>query len=590
MASSLSIIAVFAPMLFAGGLTGIMFSQLSATIIVTLLGSLFASLTLTPALSSRLLRKQTNNSLNKSRILQRMFAVTERWFTGLEGKYSVVLAWALGNKKKALGIIATEFIPEGDTGDPQINYEMAPGTRMEKTAEVAYQLEQVIRDSILECTNIFSRYGQSTRGAAAAFGRSGGSHIGMVGAKLVEQKFRDRSTKDVAEMLRRYITTIPGILKVSIDAGNPLGNVLFGSDKPITVEIIGHDVEQTNALASQLLTIVKNTPGTRDAKISRPLGRPEFLVNIDREKAALLGTNVADIASVIRTQIYGTEATKYREAGDEYKIFVRAKEEKRNSIEDIENLIITTRTDSIVRLGNLATIEQVIAPTEIERKDRERIVKVMADLYKRPLGDVAADVAAGIDKLEIPEGIDVVFGGSVKEQNENFRDLAFLFLLSLALVYMVMASQFESLRDPFIIMFSIPFAFTGVLWAFFLTSTTLSLMSFIGAIILVGLVVKNGIVLIDYINILRRRGLNMLQAVTLGGKHRLRPVLMTALTTMFGMLPMALSRHEGAEMWRPLGITVIGGMLVSTVVTLVLVPVIYSIFEGRKNHVQGEQS
>jgi len=586
MASSLSIIVVFAPMLFAGGLTGIMFSQLSATIIVALLGSLFASLTLTPALSSRFLRKQKNKSFNKNRILQRMFAVSERWFTGLEGKYSAVLAWALGNKKKTLGIIATV----GDTGDLQINYEMAPGTRMEKTAEVAYQLEQVIRDSVPECTNIFSRYGQSTRGAAAAFGRSGGSHIGMVGAKLVEQKFRDRSTKDVAEMLRRHITTIPGILKVSIDAGNPLGNVLFGSDKPITVEIIGHDVERTNAFASQLLTIVKNTPGTRDAKISRPLGKPEFLVNIDREKAALLGTNVADIASVIRTQVYGTEATKYREAGDEYEIFVRAKEEKRNSIEDLENLIITTRMDSIVRLGNLATIEQVIAPTEIERLDRERIVKVMADLYERPLGDVAADVAAEIDKLEIPEGIDVVFGGSVKEQRENFRDLGLLLLLSLALVYMVMASQFESLRDPFIIMFSIPFAFTGVLWAFFLTSTTLSLMSFIGAIILVGLVVKNGIVLIDYINILRRRGLNMLQAVTLGGKHRLRPVLMTALTTMFGMLPMALSRHEGAEMWRPLGITVIGGMLVSTVVTLVLVPVIYSIFDSRKNHVQGEQS
>jgi len=605
MASSLSIIVVFAPMLFAGGLTGIMFSQLSATIIVALLGSLFASLTLTPALSSRFLHKQKNNSLNKNQILQRMFAVTERWFAGLETKYSTVLTWALGNKKKTLGIIATvfivslglipfistEFIPEGDTGDLQINYEMAPGTRMEKTAEVAYQLEQVIRDSVPECTNIFSRYGQSTRGAAAAFGRSGGSHIGMVGAKLVEQKFRERSTKDVAEMLRRHITTIPGILKVSIDAGNPLGNVLFGSDKPITVEIIGHDVEQTNALASRILGIVKKTPGTRDAKISRPLGKPEFLVNIDREKAALLGTNVADIASVIRTQVYGTEATKYREAGDEYEIFVRAKEEKRNSIEDLENLIITTRMDSIVRLGNLATIEQVIAPTEIERLDRERIVKVMADLYERPLGDVAADVAAEIDKLEIPEGIDVVFGGSVKEQGENFRDLGLLLLLSLALVYMVMASQFESLRDPFIIMFSIPFAFTGVLWAFFLTSTTLSLMSFIGAIILVGLVVKNGIVLIDYINILRKRGLNMLQAVTLGGKHRLRPVLMTALTTMFGMLPMALSRNEGAEMWRPLGITVIGGMLVSTVVTLVLVPVIYSIFDSRRNnHSEGAES
>ncbi len=604
MASTLSIVVVFAPMLFATGLTGIMFSQLSATVIVTVLGSLFAALTLTPALSSRLLRKQTNNSLNMSPIVQRMFAVSERWFTNMDTGYSKILSWSLSNKKKTLGaivtvfvislglipFISTEFIPEGDTGDLQIKYEMAPGTRMEKTAEVAHQLEQVFRDSVPECTKIFSWYGQSTRAAAGAFGESGGAHKGMVGAKLVEQKLRERSTKDIAEVIRRYLKTIPGVLKVDIDAGNPLGNVLFGNDKPITVEIIGHDIEQTNRLATRILTIVKNTPGTRDAKISRPLGKPEFLVNIDREKAALLGTNVADIAFALRTQVYGTKATKYREGGDEYEIFLRAKEEKRNSIEDLENMIITTRTGKTVRLGNLATIEQAIAPTEIERKDRERIVKVGADLYHRPLGDVAADISAEIGKLEIPEGIDVAFGGSVKEQRENFRDLGLLLLLSVILVYMVMASQFESLLEPFIIMFSVPFAFTGVIWAFFITRTTLNLMSFIGVIILVGLVVKNGIVLIDYINILRKRGLNMLQAVTLGGKHRLRPVLMTALTTMLGMLPMALSRHEGSEMWRPLGITVIGGMLVSTVVTLVLIPLIYAIFEGRKNHANGDKS
>ena len=604
MAATLSIVVVFAPMLFATGLTGIMFSQLSATVIVTILGSLLASLTLTPALASRLLRKETNDSSSKNRMMQRVFAITEQWFAHIETGYSTVLSWALSNKKKTLGIIvavfvislglipfiSTEFIPEGDTGDLQINYEMAPGTRMENTAEVAHELEQVLRDSVPECTNIFSRYGQSTRAGAAAFGRSGGSHVGMVGGKLVERKLRDRSTKDIAEVMRRYIKTIPGVLKVDIDAGNPLANVLFGGDKPITVEIAGHDIEQTNALAEKILAIVRSTPGTRDAKISRPLGKPEFLVNIDREKAALLGTNVADIANALRTQVYGTEATKYREAGDEYEIFVRAKEKQRNSIEDLEKLIIATRTDTTVRLGNLATIEQAIAPTEIERKDRERLVKVGADLYHRPLGDVAADVAAELDKLEIPAGIDISFGGSVKEQRENFRDLGLLLLLSLVLVYMVMASQFESFRDPFIIMFSIPFAFVGVIWAFFITQTTLNLMSFIGVIILVGLVVKNAIVLIDYTNILRKRGLSMFNAVTLGGKHRLRPVLMTALTTMFGMLPMALSRNEGSEMWRPLGITVIGGMLVSTLVTLVLIPVVYSIFEGRKNHIEGESS
>jgi len=604
MASTLAIVVVFAPMLFAGGLTGIMFTQLAAAVIVTILGSLFASLTLTPALASRLMRK-TGERTVKNPFLRKAFSASERWFEVVETKYSTLLSWVLRNKKKTIGIVAviffgslglvpflsTEFIPEGDTGDLQINFEMAPGTRMETTAAVTRELERVIRDSVPEAQNIFTYAGEAGEAGEVATGHGGGSHIGSAGAKLTEQKLRDRSTKDVAEVIRRYAMTIPGILKLDIEAGNPLAGILFGGEKPITIEIVGHDVEQTNSLARKIKAIVENTPGARDANISRPLGRPEFLVNINREKAALLGINVTDIALALRTQVYGTEATKYREGGDEYEIFIRAKEEKRKSIEDIENLIITTRNDKTVRLGNLATIEEAVAPTEIERMDRERIVKVGADLYKRPLGDVAADIEREIDKLEIPEGIDVSFGGSVKEQKENFRDLALLLLLSLALVYMVMASQFESLRDPFIIMFSIPFAFTGVLWAFFLTSTTLSLMSFIGAIILVGLVVKNGIVLIDYINILRKRGLNMLQAVTLGGKHRLRPVLMTAFTTMLGMLPMALSRHEGAEMWRPLGITVIGGMLVSTVVTLVLVPVIYSIFEGRRNNnVKGAQS
>ena len=520
------------------------------------------------------------------------------WFELLESKYSSILLLVLQNKKKTLLIItaifvgsfglipfiSTEFIPEGDTGDLQVTFEMAPGTRMEKTATVASELKQMLQDSIPEAKDVFSQVGQSTRASSVAMGRGAGSYIGIVGAKLVELKFRDRSTKDVAEVVRKYIATIPGILKVRIDAGDPIANILFGGDKPITIEIIGHNIKQTNALAAKILAIVKNTPGAKDAKVSRPLGKPEFLVNIDREKASLLGTNVTDVALALRTQVFGMEATKYREGGDEFEVFVRAKEQQRNSIEDIKNMIVMTRTGKTVRLGNLATIDEGISPTEIERKDRERIIKVSADLYKRPLGDVAADIAAEIDKLEIPEGIDVTFGGSVKEQKENFQNLFLLLMLSMVLVYMVMASQFESLLDPFIIMFSIPFSFVGVIWAFFITQTTLSIMSFIGLIILVGIVVKNAIVLIDYTNILRKRGLSMLDAVILGGKHRLRPILMTALTTMLGMLPMALSRNEGAEMWRPLGITVIGGMLVSTVVTLVLIPVLYSIFEGRKNN------
>ncbi len=603
MASTLTVVAVFAPMLFAGGLTGIMFTQLAAAVIITILASLFASLTLTPALASRMLHKISPESMGSS-FFRKIYTTSERWLNVVETKYAALLSWTLGNKKKTIALatfvflgsaalvpfLSTEFIPEGDSGDVQINFEMAPGTRMETTAEVAEELANVFRDSIPEMKHLFYRAGQSSTGFSAAMGQAGGPHIGTVGAKLVEQKHRDRSSTEVADVIRRYAETIPGILKLDVEAGNPIGSVLFGGDKPITIDIIGHDVDQTNMLARQIKKIVENTPGTKDTKISRGAGRPELLIRIDREKAALVGTNLGDISDALKTQVLGSEASKYREGGDEYEIFLRAQEDKRKNIEDLKRLVITTRSGTTVRLGNLATIEEATSPTEIKRQDRERIVKVSAEVYKRALGDIAADIAKELDQLEIPEGIDVSFGGSVEEQKESFQDLFILLILSLVLVYMVMASQFESLRDPFIIMFSIPFAFVGVIWAFLITKTTLSLISFVGVIILVGIVVKNAIVLVDYTNILRKRGLKLIDAVSLGGKHRLRPVLMTALTTMLGMLPMALSRHEGSETWRPLGITVIGGLLVSTLVTLVLVPVIYSIFEGRKKHVVGGQS
>ncbi|SYZ72019.1 Acriflavin resistance protein [Candidatus Zixiibacteriota bacterium] len=605
MASTLTVVAVFAPMLFAGGLTGIMFTQLAAAVIIMILASLFASLTLTPALASRILRRSDlEMKTEHSAVIRRIYNTSERWFHATEEKYGVLLAWALRNKKKTvlttaavflgslalLPFVSTEFIPEGDSGDVQINFEMAPGTRMETTSAVATELAKVFTDSVPEVKHVFYRAGQSSTGMSAAMGQAGGSHVGMVGAKLVEQKFRDRSSAEVADIIRRYAQTVPGILKMDIKAGNPMGNILFGGDKPITIQIIGHDVDQTNELAAKIKRIVENTRGAKDAKISRPVGRPELIINIDREKAALLGTGLGDISDAIKTQVLGSEATKYREAGDEYQIYIRAKEDARQNIEDLSRLVITSRSGATVRLDNVATIVESTGPTEIARRDRERIVKVEAEVFKRPLGDVAADIAEELTRIEIPEGIDVTFGGSVKEQRESFTDLLFLLILSLVLVYMVMASQFESLRDPFIIMFSVPFAFVGVIWALILTGTTLSLISFIGVIILVGIVVKNAIIMIDYTNILRRRGLSVNQAVPLAGKHRLRPVLMTALAMILGMLPLALSRNEGAEIWRPLGITVVGGLLVSTLVTLVLIPVIYSIFEGRKNHIQGETS
>ncbi|MCK4682904.1 efflux RND transporter permease subunit, partial [Candidatus Bipolaricaulota bacterium] len=330
MASTLTIVAVFAPMLFASGLVGIMFQQLAVVVIITVLASLFASLTLTPALASRLMYK-TNNQFSNSSLLKRAHDASERWFNVVEGKYATLLSWALQNKKKTILVtvvvfigsgglvpfLSTEFIPQGDTGDIQVEFEMAPGTRMETAAAVAYELEQVFRDSIPEAKHVFTRVGQSSQAFSVAIGQAGGTHKGLIGAKLVEQKLRDRSSSEVANVIREYARTIPGILKLDIQAGNPIADILFGGDKPITIEIIGHDVEQTDMLAQDIKSIVENVPGTKDAIISRGLGRPELLVNINREKAALAGTNIAQISIALRTQVFGTEATQYREDGDE---------------------------------------------------------------------------------------------------------------------------------------------------------------------------------------------------------------------------------------------------------------------------------
>ncbi len=359
--------------------------------------------------------------------------------------------------------------------------------------------------------------------------------------------------------------------------------VLLGGGKQIEVEIIGHDMDVTNRLAEQVRKIFERTPGAVDVSISRKKPRQEVHVVVDRQKAASLGVNVATVAQVLRSNYYGFEASKYRDAGDDFDIFVRLKESERRNLDDIGEVDVPSMDEDVksVKLKNIARIEYSTGPVQIDRKNRERIVKVGADTYGRSLGEVRADVERELKKLKTPPGVTLDFGGEVEEQRKAFHDLTLLLAVGVILVYMVMASQFESLRLPFVIAFALPFAFTGVIWAFYLTGVTLNLMSFMAGIMLVGVVVNNAIVLIDYTNILRARGIGLKEAVAQAGRHRLRPVLMTTLTTVFGMLPLALSRGEGSEMWQPFGITAIGGLSLSALVTLILVPIIYSLFEAR---------
>ena len=360
-----------------------------------------------------------------------------------------------------------------------------------------------------------------------------------------------------------------------------MAGLLFAGGKPLIIEIYGHDLDTGMILAEEIANELRKIRGAVDIEISRKMGKPELQIKVDRDKASHLGLNVSDIGNTIQVFFSGKEATKYREKGKEYEIFVRLREEDRKNITDLENSFITSPFGKQVRLTNVAQVIEKSGPIKIERKNQERVIKVTANLSDRDLGSVASDVKKMLPKIRMPKDFFVAFGGEREEQEEAFGLLTIALLIGMILVYMVMASQFESFRDPFIILFSIPFGMVGVVLVHIIFRETFSIDSFIGLIMIVGIVVNNAIVLISYINILRARGLDVRDAVTEGGRARLRPVLMTTLTTVFGLLPLTLSKGEGSEEWVTLGLTVIGGLLFSTLITLIFVPTLYSIFEER---------
>ncbi|MCD6288901.1 MAG: efflux RND transporter permease subunit, partial [Anaerolineae bacterium] len=593
-ASALTTVAVFVPLIFVSGLTGIVFDQLAFVIAITIGGSLFTALTLTPMLASRWIKpvEVTRRS--------RLFRLSERLFQGVEAIYERILSTSLRHRKKILAslivifvaslgllrFIGSDLFPDVDTGDIALEFRLDESARLEETVQVGKRISSLFARLVPEARDRYIWCGETEKGIGVALGASEGPNCGEGGMKLVKKRYRTRSAKDIAAVLRNEIRKIPGIEEFHIVATTPIKQVLLGASKQVEVEIIGHDMDVTNRLAEQVRRILERTPGAVDIAVSRKKPRQEIHVVVDRQKASSLGVSVAAVAQVLRSNYYGFEATKYRDAGDDFDVFVRLDESNRRSLDDIGEIDIPSMNPVIgsVKLRNIARIVHSAGPVEIERKNRERIVTVGADVYKRSLGEVKADVERELRKLEIPPGVTIDFGGEVEEQRKVFRDLTLLLVVGLILVYMVMVSQFESLKTPFIIAFSIPFAFTGVIWAFYLSGVTLSLMSFMAVIMLVGIVVNNAIVLVDYTNILRARGLPLREAIRQAGRHRLRPVLMTTFTTLFGLLPLALSRGEGAEMWRPFGITAIGGLSLSALVTLVLVPVIYSLFERRAEH------
>ena len=408
----------------------------------------------------------------------------------------------------------------------------------------------------------------------ASMMNSTGNNILNMRLRTVDLEERTRSVFEIADQVRGILKRYPDILQYTVSTG---GMGSMGSNT-VDVEIMGHDFDVTTNLAQEIARQAANIPGAEDIKISRDEDKAELQIVLDQDKLARHALTTSTVGSYVRNYIYGSRNTKFKEDGEEYDIIVRLEEEYRTSISDVENFIITDGYGQKVRLKELGQVKEYFSPPNIERKSKQRILKVsISPAAGVAMGQIAEGAQQIIDNLEeIPQGVTLYVGGNYEDQQESFSSLFALLLLSLMLVYIVMAAEFESFKMPFIIMLSIPFAFTGVVLALLLTDTPLSIVAALGGVLLVGIVTKNGIVLIDFINLLRERGVHLYEAIARAARSRLRPVLMTSLTTILGMVPMALSTGEGSETWRPMGIAVIGGMVFSTIITMIIVPAVYA--------------
>lgn len=595
-ASTATTLMVFIPMIFVGGVVGLLFKQLAIITSVTMVASLVTSLSLTPMVSSKLLKGVRKNQDIKQR--SSLFKWSEDRFIALEGVYKRALSRAIHHKIVTVSVaiillagsimlgksMGSDYIPAFDAGDISLVFETEVGTSAKETDRVAQKVMQIFEEEVPEMApgSLSAITGQTDGGTLKSVGFAEGKNICTVIAHLVKPDERERSATEIGEALRQRVAEIPEISKFHITAGSIISEAITGSVKPIEIEITGNDYQEINEYARGLYDKMVNIQGLTDMQTTIDDGKLEIQIDIDKDKASALSLNTAMIAMQVRQSIFGSEAGEYTESGEDYTINVRYAPKHRARIESIGNIQVMNLRGRQIPLSAVAEIKMGTGPLSIKHKSQQRIVKVMANLLDISLGEAANKVEDLIELMPPPDGVNVNLSGQISEQGESFADLYTILIIGVLLVYMVMAAQFESLKDPFIIMFAIPFTFVGIILAFFVTGITLSVTTFIGVIMLMGIVVNNGIVLVDYTNLLRKRGYTITEAVLESGRSRMRPVLMTSFTTMLGMLPMALSKGMGREMYSPLGVTVIGGLLVSTVVTLLLVPTIYGIFHRKE--------
>jgi HAE1 family hydrophobic/amphiphilic exporter-1 len=588
-ASVLTTIVVFLPVIFMRGMSGIMYRQLAYVVSFSLLCSLVVALTLIPMLASRLIRHKSADSGGRPGRLKRVYASSEKTFRLIEERYSMVLQWALGHRRTVVTlaavlfvgsvllvrVIGVELIPKADEGEVRVDLEMAVGTRMEVVDQATRMVEKIVREQIPEMQSMLARSGGS--------GYRGGGHTAQVRITLVPKSRRHRSDEQIANDLRGALQGIPGVT-IRTRAGQGLFMLRLGSSSQdnVSVEVRGYDLATAQALAQRVNEVMQSVPGITDTRISREEGSPEQVIRIDRQKAADLGLTVSRIGEALETAVGGTQASYFRQGGKEYRILVRLSEEDRRSLDDLLDLTVVNNRGEPVILRNTVSTSPQEGPVRIERKDQERIITISGNFTGRDMGSVISDIRDRLRSVPVPKDFAVLFGGDYEEQQKAFHELMLGLALAILLIYLVMAGQFESLRDPFVVLFSIPTALTGIVVIMILTRTVFSMQAFIGCIMLAGIVVNNAILLVDYTNRLRREhGMGLMEAIRTAGSRRLRPILMTASTTVLGLLPLSFGLGEGGEAQAPLARVVIGGLLSSTLITLVLIPVVYSIFEHK---------
>ena len=591
-ASTLTMLCVFLPLTMINGMTGIMFKQLGWIVSIIMIVSTTAALTLVPMLCSRILR----SGKSKSKLHVKFFTPIDNFLTRISIGYSKIIKWATSHRTVVVTSAAviffatlfilgpkvkTEYFPSSDDGRVSVEINLPVGTAQAVTAEVSAAIAKDITDAVPEVKVLNYTFGQADSDNAFASMQDNGTQVISMNMDLGSVSERKRGTSEICDQIRGILRNYPQIRKGIVTEGGGM----MGGATSIKVEVYGYDFEKTDKVARELQAKLLESPYYSQATLSRDEYTPEYQMDFDRTKLALNGLTSTTAGAAFSAAVSGTVASYYREDGEEYNIRVRYAPEFRTSIEDLENITVTNAAGKQVRMKELGKIIETTVPPTIERKDRERYISLNGIVaHGAALSDAVAYAQQAIDQTDIPTDVTTIIAGDYEDQQDMFGDMIVLIVLMIILVYMVMASQFESFMSPFVIMFSLPFALVGVIWGLTLTHTALGVMAIIGIIILLGIVVKNGIVLIDYTILCRERGMSVVDASVEAARSRLRPILMTTLTTVLGMVPMALGIGEGSEMWVSLGMVVCWGLTVSTIVTLVLIPTVYCIFATRQEN------